>query len=99
MCIRDRNVFEYILQPAPYAKIADAVQRAMQSVRQARADRRMTEYGQEYVLRKRTFTAAALWTWLTGTQAVSYTHLGLLLGSAKVSRKVWEGLPKSVRAT
>lgn len=62
------NVFEYILQPAPYAKIADAVQRAMQSVRQARADRRMTEYGQEYVRRQRTFTAAALWTWLTGTQ-------------------------------
>lgn len=62
------KVFEYILQPAPYAKIAEAVQRAIQAVRQKQADRRLTEYGHEYVRRQHTLVEAALWTWLGGMQ-------------------------------
>lgn len=96
------NVFEYILQPAPYAKIADAVQRAVQRVRQAQDNRRMTEYGHEYVRRQHTLVEAALWTWLGGMhnpkEIQGYAAQGLLprpedttfLGLIQILR--WNGI-------
>ena len=62
------GVFDYILQPAPYAKIAATVEQAVQQVLKDRKARDLKAYGQEYIRQERTVVTAALWAWLSGKQ-------------------------------
>lgn len=62
------GAFDYILQPASYEKIATVVKNAVQFVRDAKAERRLTEYGEKYIKREMSLVRAALWGWLTGKQ-------------------------------
>jgi len=62
------DVYEYILQPAPYVKIADSVAGAVQWVQVNRTKKQLSEYGQEYVRKEGAFVNMALWSWLNGKQ-------------------------------
>lgn len=79
------GVNEYILQPAPYAKIVAAVKGAVQNVRQAQTERQLTQYGQEYIRRERTIVTAAVWSWLTGKQ--NKKEINALADQGKVPRR------------
>lgn len=58
------HVFDYILQPAPYAQIAAAVQRAVEDLKQAREQEYLTSRGETFSQSENTIVGGALHNWL-----------------------------------
>lgn len=76
------HVFDYILQPAPYAQIAAVVQRAVEDLKQAREQEYLTSRGETFSQSENTIVGGVLHNWLCcyGNQDEfeRYARLGML---------------------